>query len=229
MELKMRNNLLAHLPEQEFRELFPLLTRVWLPADTQLLSVEEQPDYAYFPENSIVAVITCDDHDRNCYVGFYGFEGFGSLATVLGIPTSANHEIVQFGGFAYQIRTNELRRLFNSLRGLRRLLLCYVHVFMMQLAGTVLSGSTRVEQRLARLLLMYQDRIRTSSIAITHQRLSEMLGVRRSGITEAVHVLEGEKLIRAHRGVLDILDRSRLVLLTAGCYGKPEAEYRRLI
>ena len=194
-----------------------------------MLSAEEQPDYVYFPENSIVAVVACDDHQRNCYVGFYGFEGFGSLAAVLGIPTSANQEIVQFGGFAYQIRTTEFRRLLSSLRVLRRLLLCYVHIFMMQLAGTALSSGTRVEQRLARLLLMYQDRIRTSSIAVTHQRLSDILGVRRSGITEAVHALEGEKLIRAHRGLIDVLDRSRLVALTAGCYGKPEAEYRRLI
>jgi DNA-binding MarR family transcriptional regulator len=67
------------------------------------------------------------------------------------------------------------------------------------------------------------------SLAITHQRLSDLLGVRRSGVTEAIHVLEGRNLIRARRGFVDILDRPQLELLTAGCYGRPEAEYKRLI
>jgi CRP-like cAMP-binding protein len=108
-------------------------------------------------------------------------------------------------------------------------MLRYVHVFMMQLANTVLANSARIEQRLARWLLMYQDRIRGVSLAVTHQALSSMLGVRRAGITEAIHVLEGRKMIRSQRGLINILDRPRLEMMTAGSYGGPEAEYRRLI
>jgi CRP-like cAMP-binding protein len=225
----MRNNLLTQIPRKEFQELAPLLSRRWLAADTQLFNIEDRADFVYFPENSIVAVINDGSNGQNCYIGLYGCDGFGSLTTVLGIPTSANHEIVQTAGFAHQIRASDLRTLLNSLHELRRVMLSYVHIFMMQIAGTALANHIRVEQRLARLLLMYQDRVATDSLAVTHQRLATMLGVRRSGITEAIHTLEGNKLIRTQRGMIDILDRARLVEMTDGSYGKPEAEYRRLI
>ena len=225
----LRNTLLSRLPEQELEQIFPLLDRIWLAADTELLCVENRPDYAYFPESSLVGVIASADDERLCYVGYYGFEGFGSLATVLGVPNSGHYEIVQVAGYAYQIKATDLRLATASLVQLRRVLNCYIHVFMMQVAGTALSNGTRVEQRLARLLLMFQDRMRASTLAITHQRLSDILGVRRSGITEAVHLLESDRLVRGQRGFIDILDRPRLGLLTAGCYGRPEAEYRRLI
>lgn len=227
--MTLRNQLLTQLPPHELKQITPVLDRVWLPAGMQLASIEERPDFAYFPETSIVAVVTSADDNVECYVGFYGFEGFGSSSIVLGAPASASHEVVQCAGWAYRIRTADLMPLMAGTGELRRLLLCYVHVLMMQIAYTAFSHSRRVEQRLARLLLMYQDRLRVSSLAVTHQRLSVMLGVRRPGITEALHLLEGAKLIRAQRGLIDILDRPGLQSLTGGCYGKPEAEYRRLI
>ena len=207
----------------------PLLTQIWLPADHRLLSVEERPEHVYFPESAIVSVITYGNNGRNCYIGLYGYEGFGSICAVLGVPTSPREEIVQSAGYAYRLRTTHLLELFANLPQLQRRLNHYIHIFTMQVSYTAFAnGSTRVEQRLARWLLMYQDRARTSSLAITHQRLSEMLGVRRSGVTEAIHMLEGERLIRGQRGLIDILDRPRLALLTAGSYGAPEAEYLRL-
>ncbi len=208
----------------------PFLTYLWLPPDARVLAVEERPDYVYFPESVIISVIACGDNERNCYVGLYGFEGFGSVAAALDVPTSQADEVVQHGGFAYQIRTSDLHSLLQKLPELRRKLQFYVHVFLMQVSYTAFANSNiRVEQRLARLLLMYQDRTRTSSLTITHQRLAEILSVRRSGITESIHLLEGEKLIHAQRGLIDILDRPRLAALTAGSYGAPEAEHLRLI
>jgi DNA-binding transcriptional MocR family regulator len=101
---------------------------------------------------------------------------------------------------------------------------------MTQIADTALANSSlRIDQRLARWILMIQDRLRTSSIAVTHQRLSDLLGVRRSGVTDAVHLLEESHMIRARRGMLDVLDRPQLKNLAAGCYGKPEAAHERLI
>jgi hypothetical protein len=228
--MSIRNTLLFQLPAFELEEIEPMLTRVWLPADAQLLGVEHRADYAYFPESVIISVITHGDNHRHCYTGLYGFEGFGSLTTLLGVPTSPHDEVVQLGGYAYQIRATDLHDLVITLPEFRRRLNCYAHIFMMQISYTAFAnGSTRVDQRLARWLLMYQDRLHASSIAITHQRLSDMLGVRRSGITEALHLLEGNGLVRAQRGLIDILDRPRLRLLTAGSYGRPEAEYQRLI
>lgn len=227
--MNAKNTLLSRLPEGEYAEILPKFDRMWLAADKRLLDVEERADYVYFPETCIVAVIARGEARRNCYIGYYGFEGCGSLAPVLGIQPSGHIEIVQFAGFAHRIPVAELHDLLGSMLELRRVLMSYVHIFMMQISCTMLSHGTRVEQRLARLLLMYQDRARANRLAVTHQRLSAMLGVRRSGITEAVHLLESDRLIRAERGMIEILDRARLEALTGGCYGRAEEEYRRLI
>lgn len=228
-KMYVKNTLLSGLGDRELEKILPLLTCVWLEPGTELLRVEQQPEWAYFPESGIVSVITCGSDYRKCHVGLYGFEGFGNLATVLGAPTSPTSEVVQVAGYASRISADDLLRAIATLPELRSVMLRYSHIFMMQISSTALSNSTRIEQRLARWLLMCQDRIDGNGLAMTHQALAAMLGVRRAGVTEAIHVLEGRKLIRARRGLISIIDRPRLEMLTAGSYGKPEAEYRRLI
>jgi hypothetical protein len=228
--MAFRNTLLSHLPQRELAEIAPFLSRVWLPADTRLQAVEQRLDLTYFPESVIVSVIVGGGNGRSCCIGLYGFEGFGCTGAIFGIPTSPADEIVQYAGYAHQIRTTELRARLAELPDLRHRLERYVHIFLMQVSYTAFAnGNTRLDQRLARLLLMYQDRALTGSLAITHQRLAEILGARRAGVTEALHLLEGARLIRAHRGLIDIIDRENLASLTAGSYGASEAEYLRLI
>jgi CRP-like cAMP-binding protein len=224
-----RNKLLANTPNNELSDIAPLLKLVWLDQDHELFSPNAPIGYTYFPESGVVSVVACAGDHRRCHGGIYGSEGFGSLATVLGIRTSSNSEIVQVSGYAHRIASDDLRSLLSSTPNFHRLLLRYIHSFTLQIAHTALStASTRIEQRLARWLLMLQDRIGGRMLAITHQRLAEILGVRRSGITEAVHMLEGRGLLSAKRGVIDILDRPGLIVLSAGCYGPAEAEFDRL-
>jgi CRP-like cAMP-binding protein len=228
--MEIRNTLLATLLDIEFENLAPRLSRHWLPAGALLIDVEEPPEWGYFPESGMVSVIAAGADERRSHVGLYGFEGFGSLAIVLGAPTSSADEIVQIGGYFARISAEHLSQAMATLPAFRRVMLRYAHVFLMQVANTVLcNGHGRIEQRLARWLLMCQDRMRSPTLAITHQSLSMILGVRRAGVTEAIHVLEGRRLIQAQRGLIHILDRERLMLMTGGSYGKPEAEYRRLI
>jgi CRP-like cAMP-binding protein len=223
------NRLLSALSDAAIEKISPHLNRVWLEPGSVLCSTEQVPVYAHFPESGIIAVSTPGTEGRLCCVGLYGFEGCGSLAPILGAPTSSTYEVVEMSGYALRVPTDVLLQAFATLPEVRSLMLRYVHVFMMQLANTVLANSARIEQRLARWLLMYQDRIRGISLAVTHQALSSILGVRRAGVTEAIHVLEGRKMIRSQRGLINILDRPRLETMTAGSYGGPEAEYRRLI
>ena len=228
--MNVGNSLLAQLPQHELETIAPLLTREWLSADMRLLNVEERLQHAYFPESAITSVVTCGENERASYVGLYGFEGFGSIGTLLGASVSGHREIVQSAGYAYRMRVSDVDNMMEALPQFRRRLHCFAHVFMMQVGYTAYAnGCTRIDQRLARWLLMYQDRARAGSLAITHQRLSEILGVRRSGVTEALHILEGAGLIRAHRGLIEILDRHRLAETTGGSYGRPEEEYRRLL
>lgn len=101
---------------------------------------------------------------------------------------------------------------------------------MTQVAQTAFAnGAATVEHRLARWLLMAQDRQASDELQLTHEFISIMLGVRRSGVTDALHELERKRLIRGARGVIEIRNRSRLVALAGGIYGVPEAQYERLI
>jgi len=136
---------------------------------------------------------------------------------------------MQIGGPVLRITSEALREVMEARSTLRALLLRYAHVFMIQVATTALADARySLEQRLARWLLMCHDR-NGDNIALTHEFLSIMLGVRRSGVTESLHTLEGERMIKSPRGLITILDRPKLEARGADSYGTPEAEYERQI
>jgi hypothetical protein len=226
---RIPNTLQSNLSEQGARNVAPLLSRQWLPADSRLMGIEERLDWVWFPESAIISVSIEGGPERGCCVGLYGFEGCGSAAAVLGAPTSLCEEFVQRAGWAYRIKSQDLHFVLATLQELRRILNGYVHTFLMQVSDASLAVDSRIEQRLARLLLMLHDRTCENALALTHQRLSDMLNVRRAGITDAMHILEGERLIRAQRGLIQIIDRRCLAARAGAIYGKPEAEYGRLI
>ncbi len=91
------------------------------------------------------------------------------------------------------------------------------------------NGSHRIEERLARWLLMCHDRVDEDDLPLTHEVIALMLGVRRAGVTEALNILEGQGIIRAGRGNIVVLQRTKLEKAAGDSYGVPEAEYRRLI
>lgn len=91
------------------------------------------------------------------------------------------------------------------------------------------NGVSHIDERLARWLLMCHDRVDGNAVAITHKFLGMMLGVRRSSVTDTLHILEGRGLIQAARGIITIKDRAKLERVAGASYGVPEAEYRRLI
>jgi CRP-like cAMP-binding protein len=106
----------------------------------------------------------------------------------------------------------------------------YVEAFQVQVAHTALShGSYTIEERLARWLLMCHDRLDGDDLPLVHEFLALMLGVRRSGVTLALQILEGAGVIHAKRGLITVHDRAKLQEIAGGSYGVPEVEYRRLI
>jgi hypothetical protein len=106
----------------------------------------------------------------------------------------------------------------------------YVHAFHIQATYTALiNARCKIEERLARWLLMCDDRVVGSRLVITHEYLSVMLGVRRPGVTVALQVIEGRGLVQSRRGEVIIRDREGLIQLADGGYGESEAEYRRLV
>ena len=182
--------------------------------------------HVYFPTAGLASVLGTTQQGQRIEVGMVGFEGMTGLAVVLGHDRSSNETIVQAEGRALRLSSARLRRALKSSPTLSATLLRYVHAFMMQASQTALAnGRARLAERLARWLLMWQDRLRTPHFAVTHEFLALLLGVRRQGVTLALHEIEGRGLIRGTRNLLTILDRKGLQALAGGFYGVPEAEY----
>ena len=149
---------------------------------------------------------------------------------MLGVDHTPHLTFMQVEGHGYRIASAHLTRAMEESRSLQALLLRYVQAFSIQVAATAASnGESGIGERLARWLLMSHDRIDGDELPLTHEFLSLMLAVRRAGVTEALHVLDGTGIIKARRGVITILDRERLEEKAGESYGVPEAEYEKLI
>jgi CRP-like cAMP-binding protein len=149
---------------------------------------------------------------------------------VLGDEQSPHATYVQVAGAGLRITTRELRKAMAASDTLRALLLKFVQAFMVQTAHTAIANArSKIDQRLARWILMAHDRTRHDTLALTHEFLALMLGVRRAGVTEALQSLKRQKLIDTGRNQIRVLNRQAIEQKAGPSYGVPEREYRRLI
>jgi CRP-like cAMP-binding protein len=163
-------------------------------------------------------------------VGLVGREGMSGLAVVLDGAQSPHSTYIQVAGEAQRITAKELRNAMNASATLRAVLLKYVQVFMVQTAHSAIANArARIDQRLARWLLMAHDRIGDNTLPLTHEFLALMLGVRRAGVTESLQSLKRQKLIYTGRNEITVLNRKGIERVAGNSYGVPEKEYRRLI
>jgi CRP-like cAMP-binding protein len=224
------NLLLASLSPSDRGLLQPHLEAVTL----SLGQVLEQPDKrvaaVYFPEAGFASVVAVQSNDTKVEVGLIGREGMTGLTIVLGNHRAPHSTYMQAAGRGQCIKTPELRQAMQASASLRGVLLKYVQVFMVQTAHTAVANArARIEQRLARWILMAHDRLDGVTLPLTHEFLALMLGVRRAGVTEALQALEALKLIRSGRGQIVVLNRKAIERKAGDAYGAPEAEHRRLI
>lgn len=225
----LQNRLLRILPPEQFAAIEQDLQPVSLPHKHDICVAGQAFDWVVFPETGLVSIVA-DSTGRQLEVGIVGRDGLAPYAAVLGSDTSPLRQYVQVEGQGHRMRATALHAAIDASPPLRALLLRYVHAFTMQASQTALAnGTCTIEQRLARWLLMVQDRVDGDEVRLTHEFLSYMLGVRRTGVTLALHVLEGEGLIRARRGSITIVDRARLIVASNNSYGPAEAEYERLL
>jgi CRP-like cAMP-binding protein len=226
----VRNRLLAGLSAADFALVAPYLEPLELDRDFVLVIPNRPIEEVFFIESGMVSVVAEKADGRSIEVGVYGREGWGATTVLLGSDQTPHHHYMQIAGDGFKLRTPDFLRVADQSATFRNLMLRFVHVFMTQTAQSALvNGSSIIEERLARWVLMCHDRLDALEFPITHDFLSMMLGVRRSSVTDAIHLLEGDMLIKATRGNIKILDRERLERAAAASYGVPEAEYRRLI
>jgi CRP-like cAMP-binding protein len=226
----LNNRLLQRLTTEDFQLLSPHFEFMALDRD-YVLSIPNQPiEFVYFIESGMVSVVAEKVDGRSIEVGVYGRDGMGPTTVLLGSDRTPHHQYMQIGGTGFKLTTSDFLAAVEHSRSLQNMMLRFVHVFMTQTAQSALvNGSSIIEERLARWVLMCHDRLDSLEFPITHDFLSMMLGVRRSSVTDAIHLLEGDMLIKATRGNIRILDRARLERAAGASYGVPEAEYQRLI
>lgn len=224
------NTLLKTMLASDYALLEPHFVRIALPVKLQLHEAGCSIEYVYFPEGGIVSIVSLTLDGKPCEVGFFGREGMSETATVLGTDHSPHEAYVQSAGLSgLRIPEHALNRAFEQSPTLRRHLLRYVQAMMIQLSSSIAAAGQTIEQRLARWLLMCNDRLDGDEVPLTHDFISMMLGVRRSGVTESLDHLEKQGFISKRRGVIVISDRERLKDLAGSGYGLAEAEYERLI
>jgi CRP-like cAMP-binding protein len=224
------NILLQTMSADDYALLEPHFKRIPLPVRLQLHAAGRAIDHVYFPEHGIVSIVAVTLEGGSCEVGLFGREGMSETATVLGTDHSPHEAYVQSAGMSgLRLPTAVLNEAFDSSKTLRRHLLRYVQAMMIQLSSSIVAAGQTIEQRLARWLLMCDDRIDGNEIPLTQEFMSMMLGVRRPGVTMAIEHLVKLHLIAKRRGVVVIRDRAGLKALADGGYGLAEAEYERLI
>jgi CRP-like cAMP-binding protein len=224
------NRLLKSISASDRAALLPDLEAVSLATWQIIERPNERIPRVYFLTSGLASVVGTTRPDQRIEVGMVGYEGMTGLAVVLGHDRSTNETVIQAAGTALRIPSAVLRRALQASPTLSAALLRYVHLFMMQASQTALAnGRGKLSERLARWLLMWQDRLKTSHLTVTHEFLALLLGVRRQGVTVALHELEGEGLIKGTRNRITVVDRKGLLALADGFYGVPEAEYDRTI
>ena len=223
------NQLLAQLSARDLALLQPNLAYVDLPLRKPLEFRNRRIEYAYFLTRGLASVIAYGAADRNVEVGMIGREGVTAIPLLMATDRSPNKTFMQGAGEGWRISASKLTDAIDESHTLRNTLLHYAHAFMVQAAYSALAnGRNKMEERMARWLLMAHDRTESEDLTLTHEFLSLMLGVRRPGVTLALNLLERQGVISLRRGVITIVDRKGLEKVSKGAYGVPESEYRRL-
>jgi CRP-like cAMP-binding protein len=226
----IQNHLIELLPRAARRTLLALCEPVDLVLSDKLGSSAEVTRYAYFPVNATISLVTEIDGKPVLEVGMVGREGMVGAELVLGVPAPPVHVVVQGAGSAWRIPTRTFRRELAASPALRLCLNRYIYVLMAQFgASAACLRYHLIGPRLARWLLMMQDRAHSDHFFVTQEFLAYMLGVRRVGITAAAGYLQRGGLIEYRRGALTVLSRRGLEAAACGCYAADRRSYAALL
>ncbi|MFN6463020.1 MAG: Crp/Fnr family transcriptional regulator [Nostoc sp. DedVER02] len=224
------NRLLAALPATDYERLIPHLKLVSLPLRKILYEPGEPITQVYFPNKAVVSIINTMEDGSTVEVGLVSNEGMVGMPIILGDNTTTTTAFVQISDSAMQIDANIFRSEFNRGGAIQSVLLRYVQAVYTQIAqGSACNRLHRLEARLARWLLTVSDRLESDEFLLTQEFISQMLGVRRAGVTEAANILSEAGIITYHRGQINILNREALKKTSCECYHVIENEFVRLL
>lgn len=225
-----RNRLLSRLPQSTLGALEPHVSFVEIQPRQRLERTVAAPEAAFFILTGICEARVRTRHRTSAAVGLIGNEGMIGTSLLCGADSNAFVPEGLVKGEAARISQRDLARLLLEVPGLHAHLLRYVHLWLLQVMHTALANAEgNIAQRVARWLLMLQDRHADTFITVTHESIADSLNVRRPGVTAALQDLNRQQIVEGVRGGIQILDRDRLIEATGGLYGIPEDEYRRAL
>jgi CRP-like cAMP-binding protein len=224
------NRLLAALPSEDYQRLCPYLKYVELPQHKILVNAGEHYEYAYFPSHSIVSSVAIMENGSTTEIGVIGNEGMVGLPIILDTSYTNSTAIVQVGGDGYRIAAYRLKEELNRQGALTKLLMRYVQARIIQLGQTAACNRYHnIEQRFARWLLSVRDNIQKDEFQLTQEFISQMLGVRRPGVTEVASKFQEAGIIHYRRGLIHIDSQEKLEANACECYWLIAQEYSRLL
>jgi CRP-like cAMP-binding protein len=229
MRVEYQNRVLSSLPKAEIARLQPHLQRMLLPQNENLAEPGEKIPYAYFLEDGMASIVLTMQNGFTVEVGVVGREGLVGLPVLFGTQQIPTRTFMQIGGSGFRIKSKHLRTEFDRPGRLRENCGRYFQSHLVQISASAACNRVHnIEARLARWLLLCQDRTGLARLPLTHEFLAQMLGTGRATVTLAAGILQRSKLIEYRRGKVDILDRTGLEGAACECYRIIRGEDDRL-
>lgn len=213
------NKLLLSIPDPEYHAIRPHLEFLDLPDHYALHDPNERMKFAYFLNRGLASIVVSTSSGRDVEAGLVGREGVVGVALAVGLDRGPLRVVVQIDGNGFRVAAQELQTVLESSPGLQMKLARYAVLQGMQLAQTAACNRLHdLPQRLARWLLMAQDRLDSGTLPITHDFLATMLGTDRPSVTLAAGRLQRMNAIAYSRGKVEILNRKKLESASCSCY-----------
>jgi CRP-like cAMP-binding protein len=212
--------ILLSIPDSDYKSLRPHLEYVSMPNHLVLHEPGRKLEFAYFPNRGLISLVVVMKDGKTAEAGIVGNEGFTGTLAAVGLSRSPLQAVVQITGDGFRVEVGALQNTLESSPRLQSVLSRYAAVQGMQVAQTAACNRLHdIGQRLARWLLMTQDRVDSGSLQITHDFLATMLGTDRPTVSVAAGALQKRKLIEYTRGAVEIVNRKKLENSACECYG----------
>ena len=217
------------MPEAEWKRWLPDIEAVDLPLGKVLYEPGATLSHVYFPTTAIVSLLHVLENGASAEIAVVGNEGLVGISLFMGGESTPSRAVVQSAGKGFRLPAQAMKDEFNRGGAVLHLLLRYTQALITQMSQTaVCNRHHSLDQQLCRWLLLSLDRLEGSELVMTQELISNMLGVRREGVTEAALHLQSAGLIKYSRGRISVLDRPGIEKRSCECYGVVKKEYDRL-
>jgi CRP-like cAMP-binding protein len=224
------NQILASISKDNYKTLFSNLEKISLTSGQIIYKLHQEIEYVYFPLHSMISLVSTLSNKNTTEIGLIGNEGFVGLPVFLGGNHATCDTIVQIPDSAMRLDANIFRSEFNRGGELQRILLLYTQARISQISqNAVCKCHHPINNQFACWLLFAYDGVQQQELPLTQQFISEMLGVRRSSVTEVAQKFQKEGIIRYTRGNITILNRDILKSKACECYDKVKTEFAQLL